>query len=619
MNQPMRRFWAAALAAIMLVACGGGDAPVLTIGPAGGTVTGANGAAIVVPAGALAQTVNLQITLGSAGAPALPAGHESAGAIYALTPHGTTFAVPVTVTIPFDPAQVPAGRSVRLLKTNAAQSGWEPVAGATVSGSMLTAQVSSLLWFGPALVPTLPTITTQPAADVPVAAGQSATFSVVAQANGAPLLTYQWQRNGNNIAGATAATYTLTNVTAGDSGARFSVVVGNGLGTVTSAEAVLTVSATGWVTVGGTTVTAGGPVRLGGLAVAPNGRVGVAYVVGSSGIGGLVGELRVSEWNGTSWTQVGGALNLTTNDQVLLGFRSIVYDRTGRPVVAWINRLTEQLVLQSWTGTQWERHGNPAFSSPSIALPPQLAIDPASNSLLVSIAGRHPAGEVSVREWTGTLWLNETDSSSSTGSTTRAPRFGGGGLIVLNGGQRLLALGRSLDAGHTQYMAQLYAPNADVIPRYIQTFGPEVVNTPFANPEFTLSLATEGTRPYVLVGAETVGPMLVWNLSGSAWGLIGGDTGIRNTGGMLEMRVTPSGLPLIAYQQGATPSRRVDVLRWSGIVWNVVASPNPASVDVVGFALGLDPTGLPYVALAQRDPASPSQLASELVVRRFSP
>lgn len=83
------------------------------------------------------------------------------------------------------------------------------------------------------------TITTQPAS-VTVAAGQPATFTVVA-AGTAPL-TYQWKRNGADIAGANAATYTIASTTTGDNAAQFTVTVGNAAGSVTSSAATLTVT-----------------------------------------------------------------------------------------------------------------------------------------------------------------------------------------------------------------------------------------------------------------------------------------------------------------------------------------------------------------------------------------
>src|SRR6266576_318230 len=85
-----------------------------------------------------------------------------------------------------------------------------------------------------------PSITTQPASQT-VTAGQTASFSVAA-AGTAPL-SYQWQKNGINIAGATAATYTTPATTTSDSGSTFRVLVSNTAGTATSGAATLTVNA----------------------------------------------------------------------------------------------------------------------------------------------------------------------------------------------------------------------------------------------------------------------------------------------------------------------------------------------------------------------------------------
>jgi hypothetical protein len=85
-----------------------------------------------------------------------------------------------------------------------------------------------------------PTITTQPT-NQSVTVGQTATFSVTA--SGTAPLSYQWLKNNVNIGGATAANYTTPATIAGDSGAKFDVVVGNSAGSVASAMATLTVNA----------------------------------------------------------------------------------------------------------------------------------------------------------------------------------------------------------------------------------------------------------------------------------------------------------------------------------------------------------------------------------------
>jgi hypothetical protein len=85
-----------------------------------------------------------------------------------------------------------------------------------------------------------PTIPTPPAATATADDAGSATFSVAASGDA---LRYQWRRNGTDVAGATAASYTLNPVTLADNGSRWSVVVSNAGGSVTSSETVLTVRA----------------------------------------------------------------------------------------------------------------------------------------------------------------------------------------------------------------------------------------------------------------------------------------------------------------------------------------------------------------------------------------
>jgi len=84
-----------------------------------------------------------------------------------------------------------------------------------------------------------PVITTPPG-DVTVTVGKPTTFSVVV--SGTAPLSYQWQRNGVSIAGATGRTYTLAATTLADDGARFRVLVSNTYGNATSTEATLVVT-----------------------------------------------------------------------------------------------------------------------------------------------------------------------------------------------------------------------------------------------------------------------------------------------------------------------------------------------------------------------------------------
>lgn len=154
---------AASLILLLLPACGGGgggdggNTPQsgTVIGSAGGTVNGPNGARVAIPAGALVTETTINIAQIAAGTTPLPVGFSVSGQMFAFTPHGTTFAVPVTMTLPFNPASIPAGTTPQFYKTNA-QFQWEQITNATFGTDTATAQVTS---FSDTAIVTLPPIT----------------------------------------------------------------------------------------------------------------------------------------------------------------------------------------------------------------------------------------------------------------------------------------------------------------------------------------------------------------------------------------------------------------------------------------------------------------------------
>lgn len=86
-----------------------------------------------------------------------------------------------------------------------------------------------------------PSIISHPQDDS-ISVGDSATFRV--QASGTSPLSYQWQRDGNNIAGATDSNCTTPATTEVDNNTRYRCLVTNSYGFITSNAALLTVSGT---------------------------------------------------------------------------------------------------------------------------------------------------------------------------------------------------------------------------------------------------------------------------------------------------------------------------------------------------------------------------------------
>lgn len=96
-----------------------------------------------------------------------------------------------------------------------------------------------------AAMPVPPGIVTQPISQT-ATTGSNVTFAVAA--NGAPPLTYQWKKNGVEIAGATTDTLALSNVQLSDAGI-YSVIVSNSAGSVESAPVTLSATSTAGLTV----------------------------------------------------------------------------------------------------------------------------------------------------------------------------------------------------------------------------------------------------------------------------------------------------------------------------------------------------------------------------------
>ena len=106
-----------------------------------------------------------------------------------------------------------------------------------------------------------PVIHAQPVALV-LGAGSDAFFS--AEADGSPVLSFQWQHNGSPIAGATEASWVLANVQAADLGA-YTLAITNPFGFVVSDPATLSITSTPPSLLSGPTdltVTRGAPVEF---------------------------------------------------------------------------------------------------------------------------------------------------------------------------------------------------------------------------------------------------------------------------------------------------------------------------------------------------------------------
>lgn len=148
-----------------------------------------------------------------------------------------------------------------------------------------------------------PSISTQPS-NVSVRAGSPASFSVTAAGTGP--LSYQWRKNGSAIAGATAASYSIAAAANADNGAQFSVTISNSAGSVTSANATLTVTSdnSGGSTVNGTLAAGASLTYPSGSPGYHQSSAGGKFSATLKGPAGADFDLYLYKWNGSSWAVV---------------------------------------------------------------------------------------------------------------------------------------------------------------------------------------------------------------------------------------------------------------------------------------------------------------------------
>ena len=186
-----------------------------------------------------------------------------------------------------------------------------------------------------------PAFTTQPQSQT-VTAGANATFTVAA--SGAAPLAYQWKHNGRPIAGATSASYTITNATPVRDNGWYQTVVANSSGTATSAAVFVNVA------VGPTQVVAWGR-NVEGEATVPDGLTGaVAVAAGGAHSVALQADGTVVAWgrNAEGQTAVPAVLNHVVG--LAAGIAHSVALKADGTVVAWGDNTFGQTAVPAGLG-----------------------------------------------------------------------------------------------------------------------------------------------------------------------------------------------------------------------------------------------------------------------------
>ena len=159
------------------------------------------------------------------------------------------------------------------------------------------------------------------------------------------------------------------------------------------------------------------------LAVGPNGAPIVAWYDDNGGNW----EIYLRRWNGAAWVELagsasGGGLSNTSGHSET---PALAVDLTGAPIVAWVDYResgNSEIYVRRWNGAAWVEMGAGSASGGGIsnstraAKAPSIAVGP-DNAPVVAWENYEPGsgrGEIHVRRWSGSAWV-EMDGSASGG------------------------------------------------------------------------------------------------------------------------------------------------------------------------------------------------------------
>lgn len=477
-------------------------------------------------------------------------------------------------------------------------------------------------------------ISSQPQ-NLSLAPGGSGNFTVTAAASDGSTVAYQWQNSDDNgttwdtIAGATSATYGLSNVALSDSGGLYRVTVSAAnVTSVTSDSATLTVANSyDLLTEGGDTITSeagdqinqesgggggGGEEQVGSTLTGDvdGDQFGTSVAISNDGsrlavgarewASGGTGYVRVFDWGGSAWSQLGADID----GQVVEGrFGSSVSISSAGDVIAVGEILSNSgasngtVRVYGWSGSAWAQIGSDIVGEAagdrfgeSVSLSSdgsRVAIGASNND---GTAGG--AGHVRVYGWSGSSWSqigSDIDGEAYSDWSGESVSLSGDGTTVAIGARGNDGGGLGFLSGHTR----VYRVSGGVWTQLGSDIDGEAYGDKSGS---SVSLSDDGNR--VAIGAtsnstaiNTAGHVRVFDWTGSAWVQAGADIDGESSNDQSGWAVSLSGdgnaLAVSApyNDDGGANAGHVRIYSWDGSAWAQVGPDydGDAAGDYLGY------------------------------------
>ena len=454
------------------------------------------------------------------------------------------------------------------------------------------------------------TITSQPTNQT--ASSGNATFGVSATVSPSGTPAYQWQRSTDagttwvNVTSYTSGQLSLSDLTqaANDANRYRAIVSASGAASVTTNSATLTVAGGQR---GGDINGAAASARFGSsVALSDNGNV----LAASSSPSSSSGSVRVYSWSGSAWSQQGSTLSEATRSNYV-DYPDVCLSADGTVLASYtLAGTTGRVRAYSWDGSSWSQRGSdlPVTSthrlsgsvsiSDSGALVAYGVADTTDGTINASSTG---VSRVRVFNWTGSAWSQQgsdllTDSTSNGGLS-----LGYGNAIYLSGDGSAIAVGSindEINTNNSQPKGSVYVygwSGSAWVKRGSKLIG-DAFNDRFGS---RVVMNSDGTVVAASSIYSSAGYVKVFAWNGSAWtqrgativgeasgDLSGYSLSLSNDGSVL-------GVGSQANDGGGTDAGSVRVYSWNGSAWSQSGSDidGTTSGDYFGTSVSLNASG----------------------------
>jgi hypothetical protein len=305
-------------------------------------------------------------------------------------------------------------------------------------------------------------------------------------------------------------------------------------------------------------------------------------------------EIQVFRYNGSSWVNVGSALHGSSNSDNLASEPSLALDSAGNPTVAWFedDGTAFNIYVKRHNGSTWVNVGTGVLNISGIqAIYPSLLLDSSGNPVVSWMDYDGTSYNLRVQKFNGTTWTNlgTLPLDTSLANFTYYPA-----LSISNDKISVAWQEGAGEASDNIYVKQ-FQTNA------WQPFG-DALDTSLGQSATSSSITRKSNNTPVVAWQENDGSsdnVYVKEWSGTAWTALGSalDRNLADDAQTPAIAMQSNNRPVVAWQE----NNNIYVRRWSGSSWlNIGAALDTVlSNSAVTPSLALDSSNLAVVAFVE--------------------